>query len=116
VKKCFWKNYRNQNKQKKMMGLFVIISLLGGYSSLLPSVGCQIGGLSGGNGLLPAMMSAAFSAIMITGAFKFPLTIEGITLASTTFRFSKPHTFIVSGSTTAIGSLDGPILHVQDGW
>lgn len=45
-----------------------------------------MGGCSGANGGFPAMMSAAFSAIMITGAFRFPLTMDGITLASTTFK------------------------------
>lgn len=46
--------------------------------------GFQMGGDSGANGCLPAMISAAFSASMIVGAFKLPLTIDGITLASTT--------------------------------
>lgn len=49
----------------------------------------------------PLIISAAFSAIMIVGAFKFPVTILGIIEASTTLKFSTPITF-VWGSTTAV--------------
>lgn len=61
------------------------------------------------------MMSAAFSAIMIVGEFRFPLTTLGMMEASTTRRFSRPRTRVFE-STTAIGSEGEPILQVQDGW
>ena len=55
-------------------------------------------------------MSAAFSAIINTGAFVFPETILGIIEASTTRRFVIPCTFREE-STTAKSSL--PILQVR---
>lgn len=61
------------------------------------------------------MMSAAFSAIMMVGAFRLPLTMLGMMEASTTRSRSRPKTR-VSESTTAIGSDGEPILQVQDGW
>nr|CAD7198747.1 unnamed protein product [Timema douglasi] len=59
--------------------------------------------------------SAAFSPIIIVGAFVFPVTTTGIIEASATLSPSTPYT-LSSGSTTAIGSVDGPILHVPEGW
>lgn len=78
-------------------------------------------------------MSAPFSPIIMVGAFVFPLTIYGILqrkhfikcdpilpicfthmLASITRKFCIPWT-LSRGSTTAIGSDTGPILHVPDG-
>ena len=40
----------------------------------------------------PRILSAAFSAIIIVGAFKFPLTTLGMIEASTTRRLSTPKT------------------------
>lgn len=61
------------------------------------------------------MMSAAFSAIMMVGAFRLPLTMLGMMEASTTRSCSRPKTR-VSELTTAVGSEGEPILQVQDGW
>ena len=58
------------------------------------------------------MWSAAFSPMMIEGAFTLPLGIDGITEASTTRRPSTPWTRH-SGSTTASESV--PILQVPQG-
>ena len=58
------------------------------------------------------MVSESFSAIMITGALRLPLTISGMIDASTTRRLSRPWTF-ASASTTAESSV--PILQVQHG-
>ena len=60
-------------------------------------------------------MSAAFSANINTGAWILPFVVLGIAEASTTRKFSIPCTFIVNGSTTAIGSDAGPIFALQDG-
>ncbi len=57
-------------------------------------------------------MSAAFSAIIMVGAFVLPETKRGITEASTTRRFSTPITRSW-GSTTAMVSR--PILQVPTG-
>ena len=44
-----------------------------------------------------------------------PFVMMGMTEASTTRTPSTPWTRMVNGSTTAIGSVAGPSLHVQDG-
>ena len=59
------------------------------------------------------MASAAFSAIMIVGAFRLPVVIAGMIELSTTRSPSMPCT-LACGSTTAIGSV--PILQVPLGW
>jgi len=59
-------------------------------------------------------MSDALSAIMMTGALMLPPTRSGITEASTTRKASVPNTFSLV-STTAVGSLATPILHVPSG-
>ena len=46
--------------------------------------------LMGFSGSFPKIMSEAFSAIIIVGAFVFPDVISGITLASTTLNPSMP--------------------------
>lgn len=58
--------------------------------------------------------SAHFSPIMITGAWMLLLVMDGITDASATRRPSTPRTRN-DASTTAIGSLSGPILAVPHG-
>src|SRR6478736_2524029 len=55
-------------------------------------------------------MSAAFSAIIITGALILPLIRSGITEASMTRNRSTPRTRRC-GSTTALSSSSRPILH-----
>src|SRR5690606_18151237 len=59
------------------------------------------------------IMSAAFSAIMMTGALVLPDVTIGMTDASITRKPSMPCTFNCA-STTASGS--EPILHVPTGW
>ncbi len=61
------------------------------------------------------MKSAARSAIITTGTLVLPDTSVGITEQSTTRRPATPCTRSRS-STTASGSLAGPILAVPDGW
>ena len=68
-----------------------------------------------GSGGFPRMISAAFSAIIIVGPLRFPLTMLGIIDASTILRFSTPNTSVLL-LTTAIGSSSAPILHVHAGW
>jgi hypothetical protein len=60
-------------------------------------------------------MSAAFSAIMMVGALVLPLTSVGMIEASITLRRRTPRNLRLV-STTAIGSLSGPILQVPTGW
>ena len=55
---------------------------------------------------LPLIMSAALSANIMVGAFRFPVATEGIMLASTTRRFSRPEEAIIQKSKTLI--FDGP--------
>ena len=59
------------------------------------------------------IMSAAFSAIIITAAAVLAETMVGITEASTTRRPSRPMT-LRRGSTTAAGPV--PMLQVPTGW
>ena len=59
------------------------------------------------------MMSAAFSPIMIDGAFVFPPTMFGMIDASAMRSPSRPRTRSW-GSTTAAESM--PIRHVPTGW
>jgi len=66
-------------------------------------------------GRRPLMMSAAFSAIMMVGAFRLPLTMLGMMEESTTRSRSSPRTRTLE-STTAVGSDGEPILQVQEGW
>ena len=61
------------------------------------------------------IISAAFSAIIITGALVFPDTIRGIMKASTTRSPSTSFTHNL-GSTTVLGSSTDPIFHVPTGW
>lgn len=62
---------------------------------------------------LRMIISAAFSAIMITGAFVLPPTMRGMIDASTTRRRSIPSTRKLA-STTSVEEL--PIRHVPTGW
>ena len=68
--------------------------------------------LEGGSGVRPRIMSDALSPIIIVGALRFPLTIDGMMELSTTRRPSIPWTRHC-GSTTDIGS---PIRQVPQGW
>src|SRR4051812_8896638 len=61
------------------------------------------------------IMSVARSPIMIAGALVLPPTTVGMIEASATRRQSMPLTRR-RASTTAIGSLFGPILQVPTGW
>lgn len=62
----------------------------------------------------PRSKRNAFSAIMTVGACVLPETMVGMMEQSTTLKPSRPCTFR-HGSTTAVGSLFGPILHVPAG-
>lgn len=63
------------------------------------------------------MMSAAFSAIMMAGAFRLPsLTTLGMMEASTTLRFSTRAPLGLGSHFTAVGSEGWPILQVHEGW
>jgi hypothetical protein len=64
--------------------------------------------------ILALDVRATRSAIMMVGALVLPPIRLGITEASTTRRPSMPRTRH-SWSTTAIGSLSGPILQVPTG-
>ena len=72
------------------------------------------GALDLGRGGFPKIISAAFSAIIMTGPLMFPLTTLGMIDASTILRFSTPNTSVLL-LTTAIGSSSEPILQVHDG-
>ena len=69
---------------------------------------------TGASGGLPRIMSAALSAIIMTGALMLPPTRSGITEASTTRKPSTSRTRD-SGSTTAISSVTSPIRQVPSG-
>src|SRR5437867_7322579 len=80
------------------------------YSALSPpKTGCET---SGGR---PRIMSAAFSATIKVAASLFADGTCGITDASTTRRLCVPYT-LSCGSTTAMRSLGGPILHDPTRW
>ncbi len=68
-----------------------------------PAVQCQ-----------PMIIWAARSAIMMVGALMLLETMRGITEASAMRRPSRPCTFMLDGSTTAIASV--PMRQVLDGW
>ena len=59
------------------------------------------------------MISAAFSAIIMVGAFVLPDVISGITDASTTLNPVKPCTKRLWSTTD---NLSSPILQVPHGW
>lgn len=61
------------------------------------------------------IMSAAFSPIIKAIEFVWPPGINGMIDASTTRRLPIPRT-LNCGSTTASGSVSGPILHVPTWW
>ena len=69
--------------------------------------------LEGGSGARPRIMSDAFSPIIIVGALRFPLTIDGMMELSTTRSPSSPWTPHCE-STTDIGS--SPIRQVPHAW
>src|SRR3546814_7843658 len=69
------------------------------------------GASEAGRGSRPRMVSASFSASMMVGALRLPLTIDGMIEASTTRRDSRPCTRALP-STTAMLSV--PILHEQE--
>ena len=73
----------------------------------------KYGALLRGSGARPRILSAIFSAIMMVGAFRLPVTISGMIDASTTRRPCTPCTRPWP-STTAISS--SPILQEHDGW
>ena len=64
--------------------------------------------VAGGRGWAPLMISAAFSASIMVGAFRLPLTTLGMIEASTTLSPSSPSTRH-SESTTAMLSVLAPI-------
>mgnify|MGYP006938793651 CR=1 FL=1 len=82
------------------------------------------GDIYNGNGLVLSLiqypiqscliMSDAFSAIMMTGAFVLPDTMLGMIDASTTLRLETPYTRS-RGSTTDVTSSIEPILQVPTG-
>ena len=79
-------------------------------------LGCRNGtSLTGARELLPKIWSAAFSPIIIDGAFRLPLVIRGNRDESAQNRFSVPMTR-QSGLTTASGSSGDPIRQVPHGW
>mmetsp|Transcript_17877 Transcript_17877/g.37398 ORF Transcript_17877/g.37398 Transcript_17877/m.37398 type:complete len:226 (+) Transcript_17877:51-728(+) len=105
-------------------GYLVYVGTIGAYSrwfsrqlgSTQPRGALFAAGTSeGGSGGRPRIASAIFSAVMIVGALRLPLVIEGKMEASTTRRPSVPYT-APSGPTTAMGSSSAPILHVPHGW
>lgn len=61
------------------------------------------------------IMSAAFSPIIKAIALVWPAGMTGMMDVSTTRRPLMPRTLSL-GSTTASGSVSGPILHVPDWW
>ena len=75
----------------------------------------QYGAFDGASGSRSRIASAIFSAVMIVGALRLPLTIRGMIDASTTLRPSTPWTR-PPPSVTARGSSAGPIAQVYEGW
>src|SRR5699024_6854098 len=75
----------------------------------------QVGASDAGSGSRPRIMSLAFSAIMMVGAFVLPLTTAGMIDASTTRRPRRPWTRS-SGSTTFMPLSAGPMRHVPAAW
>src|SRR6185437_11678314 len=103
---------REQRRQRKR-------ERQGGDVASRPNSGPSVRGrhhtFTGARAGRPRMMSAIFSAIMITVALILAPTRSGMTAASTTRKPSIPRT-LHSGSTTAIGSASTPILQLPSGW